>query len=73
MKEIIVTGQKRNSLGKKASKELRKQGFIPCNIYGEKKDDNGNPIAHAFSVSFSELRKIILSILILKVNTILLF
>lgn len=59
MKEIIVTGQKRNSLGKKASKELRKQGFIPCNIYGEKKDDNGNPIAHAFSVSFSELRKII--------------
>ena len=29
MKEINVTGQKRADLGKKASKELRKQGLIP--------------------------------------------
>ena len=33
MKEINVAGQKRTDLGKKASKELRKQGFIPCNLY----------------------------------------
>jgi large subunit ribosomal protein L25 len=59
MKEINVTGQKRADLGKKASKELRKQGFIPCNIYGEKKDANGAPEAFAFAAPFSELRKII--------------
>ena len=37
MKEINVAGQKRTDLGKKASKELRKQGFIPCNLYGGSK------------------------------------
>ena len=35
MKEINVTGQKRTALGKKASKELRKEGLVPCNLYGE--------------------------------------
>ena len=59
MKEINVTGQKRADLGKKASKELRKQGLIPCNIYGEKKGANGAPEASAFAAPFSELRKII--------------
>ena len=32
MKEINVTGQKRSDLGKKATKMLRKEGLIPCNI-----------------------------------------
>ena len=59
MKEINVTGQKRENLGKKASKELRKQGLIPCNIYGEKKGENGLPEAYAFTIPFTELRKII--------------
>ena len=59
MKEINVTGQKRTDLGKKASKALRKEGLVPCNLYGEKKDDKGNPEAFAFSAPFSELRKII--------------
>ncbi|KGI60729.1 ribosomal protein L25, Ctc-form [Prevotella sp. DNF00663] len=59
MKEINVSGKKRTDLGKKASKQLRKEGFIPCNLYGEKKDGNGAPEAFAFQVSFSELRKII--------------
>jgi large subunit ribosomal protein L25 len=59
MKEISVTGQKRADLGKKASKEIRKQGMIPCNIYGEKKDANGAPEALAFAAPLSELRKII--------------
>ena len=40
MKEFNVSGQKRNDLGKKASKLARKEGLIPCNIYGEKKDVN---------------------------------
>ena len=59
MKEINVTGQKRTDLGKKASKNLRKEGFIPCNLYGEKKGENGAPEALSFAVPFAELRKII--------------
>ena len=59
MKEINVTGQKRTDLGKKASKTLRKEGLIPCNLYGEKKGENGAPEAMSFAVPFAELRKII--------------
>lgn len=36
---------------------MRKEGLIPCNLYGEKKGENGLPVAEAFTVSFSELRK----------------
>ena len=59
MKEINISGQKRENLGKKASKALRKEGFIPCNLYGEAKDANGQPFALSFASPFSELRKII--------------
>lgn len=59
MKEISISGKKREALGKKASKTLRKEGFVPCNLYGEAKDANGNPTALAFTASFSELRKVI--------------
>ena len=58
MKEISLTGKKRAELGKKSSKALRKEGFIPCNLYGEAKED-GKPVALAFASSFSELRKLI--------------
>lgn len=58
MKEINVTGQKRTNLGKKASKTLRKEGLVPCNIYGLAEQD-GKPTAMAFAVPMSELRKII--------------
>ena len=44
MKEINVTGQKRENLGKKASKSLRKEGLVPCNIYGVAQED-GKPVA----------------------------
>ena len=59
MKEINVTGQKRTDLGKKASKLARKEGLIPCNIYGEKKDENGAPVAMSFVCPMSELRKVV--------------
>lgn len=59
MKEISVTGQKRTALGKKASKLLRKQGLVPCNLYGEKKGADGKPEALSFAVPMKELRKII--------------
>lgn len=59
MKEINVKGQKRSDLGKKASKEMRKEGMIPCNLYGEAKDANGQPEAVAFMVPMTELRKVV--------------
>lgn len=59
MKEINVKGQKRSDLGKKASKEMRKEGMIPCNLYGEAKDANGQPEAVAFMVPMAELRKVV--------------
>lgn len=59
MLEINVSGKKRSSLGKKASKEMRKEGLIPCNIYGEKKNADGLPEALAFAVPMSELRKVV--------------
>ena len=49
MKEISVSGQKRATTGKKASKEMRKEGLVPCNLYGEKKGENGAPIRHSSS------------------------
>ena len=59
MKEINVKGQKRSDLGKKASKEMRKEGMIPCNLYGEAKNANGQPEAVAFMVPMAELRKVV--------------
>lgn len=59
MREINVTGQKRSDLGKKASKMLRKEGLVPCNIYGETKDENGLPVAMSFVASTNELRKVV--------------
>ena len=57
MLEINLTGKKRTDIGKKASKLMRKEGLIPCNLYGEKKGENGLPEALAFAIPFTELRK----------------
>jgi large subunit ribosomal protein L25 len=59
MKEISVTGQKRSETGKKASKLMRKEGLVPCNLYGEKKGENGLPEALSFAVPMADLRKVI--------------
>lgn len=59
MKEINVSGQKRSETGKKASKLMRKEGLVPCNLYGEKKGENGLPEALAFAVPMADLRKVI--------------
>ncbi len=59
MKEINVNGQKRTDVGKKASKLLRKEGLVPCNLYGEKKDEKGLPVAFSFVASMADLRKAI--------------
>ena len=59
MKEINVTGQKRSDLGKKASRIARKEGLVPCNLYGEAKGENGLPQAVSFVVPMTDLRKVV--------------
>ncbi|SRR5574344_1793227 len=59
MLEINLSGKKRSEIGKKASKMMRKEGLVPCNLYGEKKGADGLPEALAFSIPFTELRKAI--------------
>ena len=52
MKSVVLTGQKREGLGKKESKKLRAQKIVPAVLYG------GNEVVH-FAVPFSDLRKLI--------------
>ena len=59
MKQISVSGAKRANLGKKATKAVRREGLIPCNLYGLQKDANGNPEAIAFTISEKEANKLI--------------
>ena len=59
MKEFSVSGAKRATTGKKAAKELRKEGLVPCNLYGEKKGENGLPEAQAFAIPAAQLRKVV--------------
>ena len=61
MKTIEIKGTARVAGGKKAAKQLRKQGVIPCNLYGELKDEKGLPQAVAFSATEAELRKLLYS------------
>ncbi len=59
MREINLSGIKRTESGKKATRELRKEGKVPCNLYGERRGENGLPEALSFAVSARDLRKVI--------------
>ena len=59
MKSLSITGSARTEVGKRSTNELRKQGLVPCCLYGEKKDENGNPVSFAFSVTVESLRKLV--------------
>lgn len=59
MKEINLSGKKRTEVGKKATKQMRKEGLVPCNMYGEKKGENGLPEALSFAISAADLRKLV--------------
>lgn len=58
MKEITVQGTKRTEIGKKASKLMRKEGLVPCNLYGVAKED-GKPVALPFACKSTDLRKVV--------------
>ena len=68
MKEINVKGTARAAFGKKAAREIRKANAVPCNLYGEAKDENGAPVALPFTVTNDELRNLIYSPDIYAVN-----
>ena len=68
MKEINVKGTARAAFGKKAAREIRKANAVPCNLYGEAKDENGEPVALPFTVTNDELRNLIYSPDIYAVN-----
>lgn len=68
MKSIDIKGTARTEIGKKATKQLRKEGSVPCNLYGEARDKEGKPVALSFSVSASGLRNLVYSPEIYSVN-----
>ena len=68
MKTIDVKGTARAKTGKKAAREIRKAGAVPCNLYGEAKDEKGLPKAFSFSATQEELRKLVYSPDIYSVN-----
>lgn len=59
MKEITIKAQARTEVGKKASRELRRNGYIPGVIYGVDKDAEGKPSAKSFTVSLKEISKLL--------------
>ena len=61
MKEINVKGTVRTALGKKAARDIRKANAVPCNLYGEAKNENGAPQALSFTATNDELRNLIYS------------
>ena len=59
MKSIEIKGTVRADIGKKATRELRKNNGVPCVLYGVKKDENGLPVATHFTVTVEGLRKLV--------------
>ena len=58
MREFSINGSVRAIVGKKATKEVRQNGLVPCVMYGEKRDENGLPVATHFVVNEKEINKI---------------
>ena len=62
MKTIEIKGTARTTTGKKAARDMRAQGIIPCNIYGEERGGEKNlPIAKSVSIEMAQLRNLIYS------------
>ena len=59
MKTFELKGTLRKEIGKKATREMRKQNLVPCVIYGTEKNENGEVVATHFEVTAPSLRKLI--------------
>lgn len=58
MKEIKVTDQKCTDPGEKVSKQLHREGPIPCNLYSKARQDS-KPVTFSFTALMPELRKLV--------------
>ena len=68
MKSIEIKGTARQDLGKKATRELRKNNGVPCVLYGVQKEENGLPVATHFTVPVEGLRNLVYTPHIYSVN-----
>ncbi|MDE5787440.1 MAG: 50S ribosomal protein L25/general stress protein Ctc [Bacteroidaceae bacterium] len=68
MKSIDIKGSVRTATGKKATKLARKEGLVPCNLYGEARGENNLPVALSFAVTNSGLRNLVYTPDIYSVN-----
>lgn len=68
MKEINIKGTARTEFGKKSARALRKTDAVPCNLYGNMKNENGESISLPFTTTNAELRNLIYSPDIYAVN-----
>lgn len=59
MKEITINAKVRTELGKKSSRDLRRQGLVPSVVYGVERGDNNLPVSQSIVVSEKELAKLI--------------
>ena len=59
MKEITINAQARSEFGKKANRDLRREGQVPAVVYGVEKGENGLPVAQAIKISEKELAKLL--------------
>ncbi len=59
MKTIDIKGTARVANGKKGAKAIRKEGLVPCNLYGEVKGEDGLPVAECFAVKSVDLRNLV--------------
>lgn len=68
MKEFNLKGTERKVVGKKATREMRKNDEIPCILYGVQKDENGKPKSEHFAVKYDDVRNLVYSPDIFLVN-----
>lgn len=68
MKEIAIKGTARVPGGKKAARQMRREGMVPCVLYGEKRGEDGLPVATPFAVSEKEINKVVFTPHIYLVN-----
>ncbi len=68
MKSIDIKGKARTANGKKGAKAIRKEGYVPCNLYGEARGENGLPVAESFAVQVGDLRNLVYTPEIFVVN-----
>lgn len=59
MKEITLKATVRKDLGKKASRDLRREGNVPVVLYGVERGENNLPVAQSLTMSLKELNKVV--------------